>query len=330
MFSFLFIAGLFGGIQVKAEVINSTLQSDGKDTPGPSVLISEQKDYSLPINKSFEDKGIKIEIKDITASKNEMKVKALIHRNGTLNEIYHGNSIVSLVVQNAQQNDGYQMDSKKIDNETVEYTFTMYNFKGFENSVDLRFDVILPEYDFNGWVKTTVDISKYLDLAMEKSLNFKMENYEFYKLESNAIGTNLFYKENNDNNVDEHAYGLSKVLIKYKERIYCIEDGYINHFDGIEKCSVGAMSTNIIKIDDLKDVSDCIIIPIECDLYEGELDGFYKTTDQQEPSYEIKDNVKYENKFEFADKSKVSIDKIERTDDKVKVYYNADSEKIAI
>ncbi|NME83834.1 DUF4179 domain-containing protein [Clostridium sp. SM-530-WT-3G] len=76
LFSFLFIAGLFGGIQVKAEVINSTLQSDGKDTPGPSVLISEQKDYSLPINKSFEDKGIKIEIKDITASKNEMKVKA--------------------------------------------------------------------------------------------------------------------------------------------------------------------------------------------------------------------------------------------------------------
>lgn len=324
-FSFLFTVQMFSCIQVKAETINSTLQSESESASVPDVLISEQINYSIPINKSFEDKGIKIEIKDIIASKNEMKVKTLIHRNDSLNEIDGWNDIISLVVQNSDADRDYYIDCERVDNQTVEYTFNIYNFTCFENSVDLRFDVLLPEYDFNGWVKTSVDISRFFDLTIEENLNFNMDNYNFYKLKSNVIGTKLFFKDNTDYDFNDKAYGFSGVLLKYKDKMYALKDGYISFYDFESECPMGSFATKAINYDDLKAIGEYSVILIENNLKESELEDYYNSRNEEEPVYEIKNNVKYESKLNFKDKTSVNIYKVERSNDKVKVYYNADS-----
>lgn len=323
--SILLIAGIINNTPVRAAENDSSLTSVNKATTSAAVLVSEGKDYSIPVNKSFEDKGIKIEIKDITASKNEIKVKTLIHRNGTLNKIDHINNMVEFVVQNAEHDVSYDMEESKIDDETREYTFKISNLKDFKDNLDLRFDVILPEYDFNGWVNASVDASKYYDKSLEKSLNFEMENYDFYKLESSVIGTNLLYKEKNQDADDENINGLSNLILKFKNRMYLLDDSYINSYNREEDYAVGGFSTDVIKYDDLKDADDYSVIPLEYTIKQNEARDYYKNRKDGEIEYENTDNVKYESEFDFGDGTKADVYKVVRDDEKVKLYYNAES-----
>ena len=321
--SILLIAGIINNTPVRAAENDSSLTSVNKATTSAAVLVSEEKDYSIPVNKSFEDKGIKIEIKDITASKNEIKVKTLIHRNGTLNKIDHINKMVEFVVQNAEHDVSYDMEESKIDDETREYTFKISNLKDFKNNLDLRFDVILPEYDFNGWVNASVDASKYYDKSLEKSLNFNLKAFNFYKLESNVIGTNLLYKETQQDAKEED--GLSNLLLKFKDKMYLLDESYINSFNFEEDYSIGGFSTNVLKYDDLKDADDYSVIPLEYTIKQNEARDYYKNRKDEEIEYENNDNIKYESEFDFGDGTKADVYKVVREDEKVKLYYNAES-----
>ena len=325
IFSFLIIAGIINNTPVSAAENNYSLPSVNAATTSSAVLVSEGKDYSIPINKSFEDKGIKIEIKDITGSKNEIKVKALIHRNGSLDKIDLMNNIIKLVVQNAEHDVSYNMEQTKIDDETREYTFIISNLKDFKDNLDLRFDVIIPKYDFNGWVNASVDASKYYDKSLEKSLNFNMENYDFYKLESNVIGTNLLYKEKNQDVDDENINGLSSILLKFKNKMYLLDNSYISSFNFEENYSIGGFSTNTLKYDDLKEADDYSVIPLEYTIKDSEARDYYDNSTDEEPQYKNSDNVKYESELDFDDGTKADVYKVVREDEKVKLYYNAES-----
>ena len=323
--SILLIAGIINNTPVRAAENDSSLTSVNKATTSAAVLVSEEKDYSIPVNKSFEDKGIKIEIKDIIASKNEIKVKTLIHKSGSLGKISSRNNIINFVVQNAEHDVSYNREESKIDDETREYTFTISNLKDFKNNLDLRFDVILPEYDFNGWVNASVDASKYYDKSLEKSLNFEMENYDFYKLESNVIGTNLLYKEKNQDFDDEKVRGLSSLLLKFKDKMYLLDESYISSYNHKEDYSIGGFSTNVLKYDDLKDADDYSVIPLEYTIKQNEARDYYKNRKDEEIEYENNDNIKYESEFDFGDGTKADVYKVVREDEKVKLYYNAES-----
>ena len=55
---------------------------------------------------------------------------------------------------------------------------------------------MLPQYDLNAWLETTVDISKYIDKYMEKDVQFSFWDNNFYKVESDILGTSIYYKQN--------------------------------------------------------------------------------------------------------------------------------------
>lgn len=113
--------------------------------------------------------------------------------------------------------------------------------------------------------------------------------------------------------------------MKCNDKLYEVEDrnSYINHNeDTIE----GYYRTDLLKIDDLDSKDDISIIPIKCNIKRSEIDSIiYAERDGQEDSEE--NNVKYKKEFKFLDNSKGVISKIERKDDKVKVYFSSASDK---
>lgn len=242
--------------------------------------VNKNEDYSIKINSSTEKQGFKFTIKDITASKHELRVTALIQSPDSVKDDDIRKNIIQMTVKNSDYNLCSDF-SRKIDDNTIEYTFVIRNSNGFNNTVDLRFDAILPQYDVNAWVNTSVDISKYFDKVLEKEVKFTLGNKEFYKIESDILGTRLYFKEDNKFDYSEDSYNedtwdsQSKLLIKYGDKICEFNE---RDFDANsdENYTTGYYATGNVNIGSLNNSSEASIIPIKCNIKNKEIEKIFE------------------------------------------------------
>lgn len=331
------------GVLVLAGAINSTpaqatekiLQADSEVTTSSGVSLNEKinNNYKIDVNASVEKQGFKFTIKNVTATRHNMNVVASLESSKLSS--YDRESLYENMLQMAVRNgmsESYGYSDKKIDDNTIEYTFNITSSEGFNDVVKLRFDAIVPKYDINAWVEADVDISKYLDKSIKKAVQFNFGDNEFYRLESDILGTSIYYKEkerdyHSSSDEDRTWDSESQLLLKYNDKLYEMEDGgsYMSDDDSIE----GYYRTNILKVDDLDSKDNISIVPIKCNIKSSEIDSIIDRERDKE-DYSEENNVKYNKEFKFADNSKGIISKIERNDDKVKVYFSSDSDKDSI
>lgn len=293
--------------------------------------VNKNEDYSIKINSSTEKQGFKFTIKDITASKHELRVTALIQSPDSVKDDDIRKNIIQMTVKNSDYNLCSDF-SRKIDDNTIEYTFVIRNSNGFNNTVDLRFDAILPQYDVNAWVNTSVDISKYFDKVLEKEVKFTLGNKEFYKIESDILGTRLYFKEDNKFDYSEDSYNedtwdsQSKLLIKYGDKICEFNE---RDFDANsdENYTTGYYATGNVNIGSLNNSSEASIIPIKCNIKNKEIEKIFENMESYKTEYSESDNVKYEKEDENI---KGKITKVTREEDKIKVYCSADNDEDAL
>ena len=197
--------------------------------------------------------------------------------------------------------------------------------------VDLRFDVIIPQFNLNGWVNSNVDLTKNYDKIIEKDILIKDDKAKiiYNKLQSDVLGTTI-YKEKAEYDVDtnyeeEYSDSESTILIKYDDKIYSFKDG--NQYYDFHGGSLEAFTNKALTYDAVNKAESISLIPVICNLKNKEADKLYDDSYNEESDEETVDNVTYEKKFKFSDGKDGEISKIERLEDKIKVYCNADTEK---
>lgn len=312
-------------------VVTTPVFADEVKNNDVAVQESVKTDYATYINSIKEKSGFKLTLNKVTSSKNKMTVTATIECPKAIDEDALKNSIFSLVVKKSDC-EIYGESTRKIDDKTLEITFDAMSFKGIPENADLRFDVILPQFNLNGWVNANVDLTKNYDKIIEKDIliNNDKAGMIYNKFESDVLGTTIYCKRAEyDENVDydeQYSDDESKILIKCDDKLYDYNDRnhYYNHEDNI---LLEAFTSKSVTYDDIKNAESVSLVPVICTLKNKDIDKIYSSFSYEEPERETTDNVEYEKKFEFADGKDGEISKVERQDNKIKVYCNADTEK---
>lgn len=304
----------------------------GQEKVNDDVIVEEnvKTDYATYINDTTEKSGVKLYLNSVTASKNKISVTTKIECPEAIDEEELRNCIFSLTVKNTDcELDREQF--RKIDDKTLEITFDGISFKGMPEKVDLRFDVIIPQFNLNGWVNSNVDLTKNYDKIIEKDILIKDDKAKiiYNKLQSDVLGTTI-YKEKAEYDVDtnyeeEYSDSESTILIKYDDKIYSFKDG--NQYYDFHGGSLEAFTNKALTYDAVNKAESISLIPVICNLKNKEADKLYDDSYNEESDEETVDNVTYEKKFKFSDGKDGEISKIERLEDKIKVYCNADTEK---
>ena len=288
-----------------------------------------KNDYATYVNSTAEKNGFKLTISNVTAARNSMKVTALIECPKAITQESLYDSIFILTVKKSTcESDRAQ--TKIIDENTVEVNFEVTSFDDIPKNADLRFDVIIPEYNLNAWVSANVDLSKNFDKIVEKDINIYNDKakIKFSKFQADVLGVSLYFKEEEDDRDDyENRYSdnYSKILVKCDDKLYEFEDKDYNYdsdvLDGRYTCSD-------VTYDKFENAENVTLIPIICNLKNKEVDEIYNSMTYDDVDYiETTDNVHYQTKFKFSDGKDGEVTKVEREDDKVKLYINTDSEK---
>lgn len=313
-----------------------TVPAFAEETKSDNVAVEEtaKTDYATYINSTTEKSGFKLTLSKFTASKNKITVTATIECPRAIDEDTLKNSIFSMTLKKSD----CEFDrgiTKKINDKTFEITFDAVSFKGIPESADLRFDVILPQFNLNGWVNANVDLTKNYDKIIEKDILISNDKSRltYNKFESDVLGTTIYASraENNENsNYDEEYSDYdSKILLKCDDKYYELDDNNFYHdYDGNN--SSESFTSKSVTYDDIYNAESVSIIPVLCTLKNKDIDEIYSSFSYDEIVRETTDNVEYEKKFEFADGKDGEISKIERNGNKIKVYCSADSEKKSI
>ena len=312
-------------------VMTTPVFADEVKSNDVAVQESIKTDYATYINSTTEKSGFKLTLSKVTASKNKMTATVTIECPKAIDEDTLKNSIFSLVVKKTDC-ETYRESTRKIDDKTLEITFNAMSFKGIPENADLRFDVILPQFNLNGWVNANVDLIKNYDKIIEKDIliNNDKAGMTYNKFESDVLGTTIYCERAKyDENVDydeQYSDDDSKILIKCDDKIYDYNDRnhYYNHDDNI---SLQAFTSKSVTYDDIKNAESVSLIPVICTLKNKDIDEIYSNFSYEEADRETTDNVEYEKKFEFADGTDGELSKVERQDNKIKVYCSADTDK---
>jgi len=300
------------------------------------------KDYSVNINKSAEQNGIKVTIEKAEATKHKLKVTVKIESEKPFDKSKDRNSIVQVTFGGNNNYNGGGRPCKYIDDKTKLITLEECNDeKEFPESGDLRVDVALPNYKVNIGIDATVDFSEAFKNTIEKDISAKIPKFDctLTKLESNIMGTRIIYSEPEKDNSDmENEFSNSPnsaILLKVGDTIYPTQSGdsYSSGTGENDKLIMGTYESEAATYDKVKDQNDMSIIPVVCSMSYDDLDKIYKENSKNESdkekdaNKETTNNVSYEKSFEFSDGSKGEIYNIERNDNSVKVYCKGTSDK---
>lgn len=288
---------------------------------------SEAVDYATYINSTSEKSGFKLTLSKVVASKNNINITVRIQFPKEIDEKNLKNDLYSLTIKKAD----CQCDLngiKKINDKELELNFKAMSFKGFPESADLRFDVILPEYNLNGWVNATVDLTKNIDKVITKDILINNDKTKtiYNKFESDVLGTKVYCKESEDDTDYEEAYSHdnSILLLKCDNKLYELNEEYYD-------CSQDEISSVFIckdiNYDDINKAESVSLIPVECNIKNKEIDDIYENQLYEETENDQYENISYNKEIKFADGKNGEISKIEKENDKVKLYCSSDSEK---
>ena len=307
---------------------DDNVQASSTYTDSTTSAAVTYKDYSININKSVEQNGLKITLDKAVATKHKLKVVVKVQSSQPFDRTKNDNSIVQVLY--GENNFGRGGTSNDyLDDKTLLMTIEQDNDdEEFPQKGDLRLDVVFPNYKVNIGMDANVDFSESFKNVIEKDIEAKVpeSDYTLNKFESDVLGTTITYsgplKDHEDRFVD------SSMILKAGDRMYKLRSSGSSSDDkGIK----GTYEAKAATYDRLKDQKDISIIPLSCDITWDELRNMYKDNNgKEDANKETINNVSYVKSFDFSDGSKGEISKIERNDNSVKVYCNGTSEKASL
>ncbi|KAI3349565.1 DUF4179 domain-containing protein [Clostridium botulinum] len=287
------------------------------------------KDYSIKINKSVDQNGIKITLDSATGTKHNLNVVMKVESDKPFDKEKLDDFISEVSFANSYNNS----DSKWFDH-LDDKTFLLHleeknRDDEFAEKGNLRVDIAFPKYKVNVGIESYVDFSEsYKKITQEKlAINIPEFNLNLGELESDVMETTIKYNGYSDVNNSGEGSVNSFMILKNGNKMYranSIRCCYSN--DEFQGEYIAQSAT----YDKLNDISSLSIIPIKGFMTYEEVFNMY--TKDKEKSFsdtykEILNNVKYKKLFKFSDGTKGEIYNIERKDNTVKVYCKGNSEK---
>lgn len=304
-------------VKVTSTYINST--TSAADT---------YKDYSININKSITQNGLKVTLEKAVATKHKLNAVIKVESTQPFDQTKNDNSIIQLLYgENHFRGQG--MTNNYIDDKTLLITIEQdNNEEGFPEKGELRLDVVFPNYKVNIGMDASVDFSESFKNIIEKDISEKISapDCTLNKLESDVLGTVVTYsgpQKDYDN-----RYMDSSMILKVGDKMYRLRPSGSSSDD---KGTRGTYESKAATYDILKDQKDISIIPLACDITWDEFTKAHENNNTKEyKNKETTSNVSYLKSFDFSDGSKADIYNIERNDNSVKVYCKGTSEKASL
>ena len=307
---------------------DDNVQASSAYTDSTTSAAITYKDYSININKSVEQNGLKVTLDKAVATKHKLKVVVKVQSSQPFDQTKNDNSIVQVLY--GENNFGRGGTSNDyLDDKTLLMTIEQYNDEEeFPQKGDLRLDVVFPNYKVNIGMDANVDFSESFKNVIEKDIEAKIpeSDYTLNKFESDVLGTTITYsgpqKDHEDRFVD------SSMILKAGNKMYKIRSSGSSSDDkGIK----GTYESKAATYDRLKDQKDISIIPLSCDITWDEIRKTYKDNNgKEDTNKETINNVSYVKSFDFSDGSCGEISNIERNEKSVKVYCKGTSEKASL
>lgn len=304
-------------VQAASTYINSTTSA-----------AATYKDYSVDINKSVTQNGLKVTLEKAVATKHKLNAVIKVESPTPFDQTKNDNSIIQLLYGDNHRG-GESMSNNYIDDKTLLITIDQDNDnEEFSDKGDLRLDVVFPNYKVNIGMDASIDFSEAFKNTIEKDINIKVptSDYTLNKFESDVLGTVVTYSGPQRDNEDR--YMDSSMILKVGDKMYKLRSFGSSSDD---KGTKGTYESKSATYDMLKDQKDISIVPITCNITWDEFRKTHENNITKESQIkETANNVRYLKSFDFSDGSKGEIYNIERNDNSVKVYCKGSSEKASL
>ncbi len=298
----------------------------------------KEEEYSVKINKTVEQNGLKITLDSATGTKHNLKVQVKIQSDKPFDTEHYNNLISEVTFGNSEYCSGGESQNY-IDDKTLLVTIEKHfdDEEEFPETGELRVDIVISKYKINVGIDAYVNFSESFKNSFEKEFSIKVPELNLFniKLESDVMGTKLKYTskyeerdcDKNDNRID------SLMILKVGYKMYKTDPSASSSFD--HKEIKGTYKGKSATCEKFKDENKFSIIPIKCDMSYDEANEIYGNNimeyyEKQNALKEILNNVKYLKLFEFDNGNKGEIYNIERNDNTVKVYCKGNTEKESI
>lgn len=286
------------------------------------------KDYSINLNKSITQNGLKVTLEKVVATKHRLNAVIKVESTQPFDQTKNDNSIVQLLY-GENHFGGQGMTNNYIDDKTLLIVIEQdNNEEEFPEKGELRLDVVFPNYKVNIGMDASVDFSESFKNIIEKDISEKISGPDctLNKLESDVLGTVVTYsgpQKDYDN-----RYMDSSMILKVGDKMYKLRSSGSSSDD---KGTRGTYESKAATYDIIKDQKDISIIPLACDLTWDEFRKSHENKNTKEYANKEKtNNLSYLKSFDFSDGSKGEIYNIERNDNSVKVYCKGTSEKASL
>lgn len=316
---------------------SNLIYTDSKD----SASSAEHKDYSLNINKSAEENGLKITLCKAIATKHKLKVTVKIENKQSFDQSKYDDRIVEVTYGQNRNHSGGE-SSYYLDDKTLLITIDKdLDKENFPEKGDLRLDVVFPIYKVNVGIDADVDFSEAFKNTTETDVSAKISelNFTLNKIESNILGTEINYSAPyKDYSNHDHAHDLvnPSMILKVGNVMYTAtpSGSSSSSNDGKnDEITIGTYDSRSATYDRVKDKGNMSIIPVISDMSYDDLDKLYEedvknsNTKEKNDDKQTINNVTYSKSFKFSDGTTGEIYNVERNDNNLKVYYKGSSEK---
>lgn len=284
------------------------------------------------MNYEIEQNGIKLKVKDIIGTKNKIKIDASITREDGFDDDIHSHRNIELNIYMDKSNVNSSGTSWSYpDDKTIEINSEQESEDGFLERGNIRADLVIGDYDFNGSLVIPVDFTESFKQYMKKDLDVSFDkNDKITRFESDAIGTRLILLRD----IDDTRYGVSdykiepSFIIKVENKIYSASYGGGRKYSSDDESYTCYFETQNLTYNDIKDAESISVIPIKSTFESDEIEKQSKDSSYYEKLLKeavVSDNIKYNKEVNFTDGTKGEL-KVERTEDKINIYCSSDSD----
>lgn len=322
-------------------VFTTSAFADQVSTSSTAITQNSTKDYKKIINKSVEQNGVKVTLLDVVATKHKIKANIKLECSKGLQD-EKKNGLFVQGIYNMQESWGGGQGTSNIDDNTliVEIEDECEDNSEYKSNGDYRLDIVVPYYKVNIGMNIPVDFTSEFAKVKENEVSIYVKDLDvnIKKVESDILGTNIYYiqKSQNYSNSDfDNEVHDPIVLLKVGDKIYVANSygganwGSYNEDNDLEYRTYYSKDATYDKVTTTDVIS---IIPISNDITYNESNKFYDEKykdgyEVNEEDYTTEQSVSFVKEFDFSDKSKGEIYKIERDNDIVKLYCKGNSKE---
>ncbi|MBV7272114.1 DUF4179 domain-containing protein [Clostridium sp. PL3] len=317
-----------GTLEMSA-LADSNVQAASTYVNSTTSAASAYKDYSVNINKSVTQNGLKVTLEKAVVTKHKLNAVIKVESDQPFDKTKFNENCIFQLLYGETHRRGEGMSIEYPDDKTQLITIDKNtDDEEFPESGDLRLDVVFPTYKVNIGMDANADFSESFKNIIEKDLSTKIPGSDstLNKLESDVLGTTVTYTEPQKDYND--GYMNSSIILKVGDKMYKLRSSGSSS-DGKE--TKGTYESKAVTYDTLKDEKNISIIPLTCNITWEEFRKAHENDNKKEDTNkETTNNVSYLKSFDFSDGSKGSIYNIERNDNTVKVYCKGSSEKASL